>query len=361
MKATLISVSKEAGVSSMTVSRVIHNHPTVAKETRLRVLAVLQKQGYRRNPFHSAWNVSRRGDRVAYRAMIMFLCGEPEASLENRPWMAAIWQGVRERAKTLDLTAGYFHVNPANPGWRRIGSILGARGVNGVVFGPLAAECAPIAMPLDNLAVAAADYCQPLTQVHRAAQHHYDEMQRVFSRLLAAGYTQPGMVGPSAPDARACQWMGAFIERQLWLPAKHQVPSLRLGGPGAEQEFRRWCREFRPDVVVTALGEVVRWREALPCSHPMPPDLFLLDLDGPLSMEWGTPSAPPTRSQNLTGLVYPGALIGAAAVNLMATQLRQYEQGLAAMPQTVRILSRFQEGNSCRLGKELGVEGRLRR
>lgn len=351
MKATTISVAQEAGVSIMTVSRVIHNHPKVAKETRDRVLAVLQKQGYRRNPFHAAWHVSRRGDRVASQPSIIFLCGNAED--RSHPWMAAIWQGVRERAAALGLMVDYFHVTPGNPGWRRIGGILEARGVNGVVVGPLPAECAPIDMPFDNLAVAAADYCQPLTGVHQATQNHYDGMRRVFSRLLAVGYARPGMVGPVTPDARACQWMGSFLERQLWLPKRDQVPALRLAGAGAEREFRRWCRDFRPDVVVTALGEVVRWRENLPQTRPMPPDLFLLDLDGPLSMEGGIPSSHAAPcSQNLTGLVYPGALIGAAAVDLMAAQLRHYEHGLPAMPQTFRIESRFQEGKSCRLGKE---------
>jgi LacI family transcriptional regulator len=353
MKATTISVAQEAGVSIMTVSRVIHNHPTVAKETRERVLEVLQKQGYRRNPFHAAWHVSRRGDRVASQPSIIFLCGEPAERLKSQPWMAAIWQGVRERAEALGLMVDYFHVTSGNPGWKRIGGILEARGVNGVVLGPLSAQCAPIEMPFNNLAVAAADYCQPLTGFHRATQNHYDGMQRVFARLLAAGYARPGMVGSVDPDARARQWMGTFRERQLWLPVKEQVPSLRLGGPDAEREFRRWCREFRPDVVVTALGEVVRWHEALPQTRPTPPDLFLLDLDGPLSTERRIPSSPPApRRPNLTGLIYPGALIGAAAVDLMAAQLRHYEHGLPAMPQTFRVESRFQEGKSCRLGKE---------
>jgi LacI family transcriptional regulator len=353
MKATTISVAQEAGVSIMTVSRVIHNHPKVAKETRDRVLAVLQKQGYRRNPFHAAWHVSRRGDRVASQPSIIFLCGEPAERLKSQPWMAAIWQGVRERAAALGLMLDYFHVTPGNVGWRRIGGILAARGVNGVVVGPLPAECAPIEMPFDNLAIAAADYCQPLTGVHRATQNHYDGMRRVFSRLLAAGYARPGMVGPVAPDARACQWMGAFLERQLWLPKKDQVPALRLAGAGGDREFRRWCREFRPDVVVTALGEAVCWHETLPQSRPMPPDIFLLDIDGPLSITGSAPSSfAPPRNPDLTGLIYPGAPIGAAAVDLMAAQLRHYEYGLPAMPRIIRIESRFQEGKSCRLGKE---------
>jgi len=352
MTATLLSVARESGVSTMTVSRVIHNHPKVSRETRDRVLAILKKLNYRRSPFHAAWHVSRRGDRVPSRPSIVFLCGETPESMKGLPWMDAIWRGVQERAATLGLMVDYFHVAPGNPGWRRIGGILEARGVNGVVVGPLPAECAPIELPFDNLAISAADYSQPLTGVHRATQNHYDGMQRIFSRLLAAGYARPGMVGPGASDPRSRQWMGAFLERQSWLPERDRIPPLRLGGPGAERDFRRWCRQFRPDVVLTALGEVVSWREALTRNRSVTPDLFLLDLDGPFSMERSFPYGPPPCSMDLTGLSYPGALIGAAAVDLTAAQLRNYEHGLPAMPQTFRVQSPFQEGKSCRLGKE---------
>jgi DNA-binding LacI/PurR family transcriptional regulator len=48
-KATLNDVAKRCGVSYQTVSRVINNHPHVARETRARVLSAIQALGYRPN------------------------------------------------------------------------------------------------------------------------------------------------------------------------------------------------------------------------------------------------------------------------------------------------------------------------
>lgn len=351
MKATIQTVAHEAGVSIMTVSRVIRNHPKVSKETRDKVLAILQKQGYRRSPFHAAWHVSWRGDRVASQPSIMFLCGEAEERLKHHPWIAEIWRGVKERAEALGMMVSYLHVDPTKPTWERIGGILKARGVNGVVLGPLPARCAPIELPFENLALAAADYCQPLMGIHRATQNHFDGMRRVFSRLLAAGYARLGIVGTNAPDERACQWMGSFLENQLWLPEEDQIPALRVGGPDSEKNFRQWCRKFRPDVIISAVGEVVHWTENLPRSRPKPPDMFLLDLHGPCPIEQNiSTKGEQRRSPKLSGLIYPGAQIGAASVELMAAQLRHYEHGMSAQPKTFRIESTFQEGQSCRLG-----------
>jgi LacI family transcriptional regulator len=45
----MMDVAREAGVSHITVSRVINGHPSVRPETRARVEAAIQKLGYRRN------------------------------------------------------------------------------------------------------------------------------------------------------------------------------------------------------------------------------------------------------------------------------------------------------------------------
>lgn len=46
----MADVAREAGVSHQTVSRVLNAHPSVRGETRARVLAAIDKLGYRRNP-----------------------------------------------------------------------------------------------------------------------------------------------------------------------------------------------------------------------------------------------------------------------------------------------------------------------
>jgi DNA-binding LacI/PurR family transcriptional regulator len=61
---TIIDVAKKAGVSAMTVSRALNNHPSVRAPVRQRILQVVQKLGYRPNLVAKALR-SRSLDMVA--------------------------------------------------------------------------------------------------------------------------------------------------------------------------------------------------------------------------------------------------------------------------------------------------------
>src|SRR5437763_1467974 len=51
---TLRDIAAKAGVSVMTVSRALRNHPHLASETRARILQLAERLGYRPNPMVSA-------------------------------------------------------------------------------------------------------------------------------------------------------------------------------------------------------------------------------------------------------------------------------------------------------------------
>ncbi|GAA2888467.1 LacI family DNA-binding transcriptional regulator [Streptosporangium fragile] len=59
----MVDVAREAGVSHITVSRVLNNHPSVRPETRARVEAAIEKLGYRRNSVARALK-SRRSSTI---------------------------------------------------------------------------------------------------------------------------------------------------------------------------------------------------------------------------------------------------------------------------------------------------------
>src|SRR5947209_15920972 len=51
---TLRDIAAKAGVSVMTVSRALRNHPNLASDTRARILQLADRLGYRPNPMVSA-------------------------------------------------------------------------------------------------------------------------------------------------------------------------------------------------------------------------------------------------------------------------------------------------------------------
>src|ERR1043165_2322622 len=59
MPTTLADIAKALGVSKMTVSRAINDHPEISPETRARVLEAAQRMNYRPNQFARALTTNR--------------------------------------------------------------------------------------------------------------------------------------------------------------------------------------------------------------------------------------------------------------------------------------------------------------
>lgn len=59
MRTTLADIARKLGVSKMTVSRAINNHPEVSEETRVRILEMAQNLNYRPNEYARALTTNR--------------------------------------------------------------------------------------------------------------------------------------------------------------------------------------------------------------------------------------------------------------------------------------------------------------
>ena len=59
MPTTLADIASALGVSKMTVSRAINNHPEISSETRARILDTAQRMNYRPNQFARALTTNR--------------------------------------------------------------------------------------------------------------------------------------------------------------------------------------------------------------------------------------------------------------------------------------------------------------
>ncbi|MFJ8533821.1 LacI family DNA-binding transcriptional regulator [Streptomyces sp. NPDC093591] len=104
----MMDVAREAGVSHITVSRVINGHPSVRPETRSRVEAAIQKLGYRRNSVARALK-SRRSSTIGVVIVGSDLFELPRILLgvETAAKRAGYWVSLASRqgeSTTGDLT-----------------------------------------------------------------------------------------------------------------------------------------------------------------------------------------------------------------------------------------------------------------
>ena len=114
MKITIGEIAKQAGVSTGTVSRVINGKPTVAKDTRATVLAVMKKLGYEPDPV--ARELSRR---TKHTLGIWVGAGENRLS----PYFNVIWRALM---REMQLRATQFVELPVDltPVRRKLDAVL---------------------------------------------------------------------------------------------------------------------------------------------------------------------------------------------------------------------------------------------
>jgi LacI family transcriptional regulator len=114
MKITIGEIAQQAGVSTGTVSRVINGKPTVAKETRATVLAVMKKLGYEPDPV--ARELSRR---TKHTLGIWVGAGENRLS----PYFNVIWRALLHE---MQMHATQFVELPVDitPVKRRLDAVL---------------------------------------------------------------------------------------------------------------------------------------------------------------------------------------------------------------------------------------------
>src|SRR5262247_3387163 len=89
MPVTLADIARELGVSKMTVSRAINNHPEISPETRERVLEAARRMNYRPNQFARALTTNRS-----------YLLGVVVPDLMHS-YFAEVCRGVEALAKPL--------------------------------------------------------------------------------------------------------------------------------------------------------------------------------------------------------------------------------------------------------------------
>lgn len=334
------AVAGACGVSAMTVSRVFRNSPNVSPETRARVLAMAETLGYRPDPQVARLMELVRGHRAKkVRATLALIRDE---SADRSPHETGCnyvrLDDVKARAAQYGYEVQEFF--PARSGFspKRLKRILETRGIRGVLVSVGAAES--FGARFDYAGFAAATFGFGLTNppLHRAGTNMTQGILAAVERLNARGYRRIGLAVSPWVDARSGHtYSGAWLHCQQAVPARRRVPLLLF--PHVELEknearFGRWMQEHGPDVVISFHRAVPGWLARLGLRAPEDVGFVVHD--------WTPDMA------GFAGINHRRDHVGAAAVDLVVTQLQHNEHGVPAVPRQILIPPEFVEGDGIR-------------
>jgi DNA-binding LacI/PurR family transcriptional regulator len=324
------TIARRLGVSKVTVSNALRGSGRVAEQTKAEVLRVAGELGYRPNPLVTALMSDLRRNRSGRRCTLGFLNFFPgKEDWREHPTFVQFHQGATQRADELGYRVELHWQGEVGGNSKRLGDILYARGIPGVVLAPLPDTSIKIDIDWARFAVVAIGHTFRDFNAHRVSNHQFHSIRLAMNKLADKGVKRIGLVVPRMDDEKVENaWVSGYIAAQL----HHGLPAI---APWRAEKFNAasvvpWIRKEKIEVVVSTNHHVMKWMIA--AGMKVPADAGFVHLDW--SKEKGA----------MAGVDQCSAHIGAAAVDLLIEQLNNNEVGIPERAKTVMIDGVWHDG-----------------
>lgn len=333
---TLRSLAKVLGLSRTTVSDALRGSPRVDPDTAARVRKAAREAGYRRNPLAGAlMSELRRSRGTAFRGVVAAV----DFTEPNRPDYAARYHkelvlGAETRATELGFKVEKFSVGHAGVSVQRLDSILQSRGIHGLILLPAWDDPDLTNLDWTRFAGIYTDYIIERPALHSVCSDHYRSLLAALQRLVGLGYKQPGLFLQKHQDERLqYRWAAAFRAFQESHPTIKVVPPLVVDSFNKD-EFVRWFRRHKPDVVLGHHTPAIDWMESCGAEIPATHGFVCLNVI--------------MKTRPCAGLDLQPRTLGARSTELLIAQLQRNETGIPEWPSTTTIPARWIDGPTLR-------------
>lgn len=334
VKMSMQVVAEKAGVSSMTVSRALRNHPSLPESTRRRIQKIAAEMGYRPNPMVSTLMAQLRGVRPQGGvATICFVTAYPDpAHWKDLSLNVHAFKGAQMRADELGYDMEHFCLTEPGMTDQRANKILRARGVAGLIIAPLPVPPPQIDLTWDWFACAAIGYSMKAPVLHRAVNDQLATVSTAYRSLGELGYRRIGLAIRASDDERVNRrWVAGFSAEQFYAPASERVP-IMMTNDWRKGTFSKWFHKHRPDAVLCLDSAVKNWVEEEGFSVPKEVGVASLHSDG--------------SDIGLSGVAQHYERVGALALDLVVEQIHKNERGIPEAPKVVMAGGEWIMGNS---------------
>ncbi len=338
-RVTIQEVAERAGVSPMTVSRALRNHPNVLPATRRRILAAAAELGYRPHPLVASLMASiRAGPRGKTPSeTIAFVTVDARREGWRHGTALAYYKGASERAAELGFNLEEFWIMEPGLTPGRASQILHTRNTRGLLIAPAPFPMDAVSLDWENFAAVAFGYSIRRPRLHRVTNHQIHSVRLAVRTLRERGYRRIGLALEQAADDRVDNnWLSGFLYSYYSVSSRERVKPY-VPEQMDEKGFKAWYRRHRPEAVLAGDLKISRWLGEL--GESIPGDVAFVNLD--YYPEAG----------KMAGIDQNSRAIGAAAVELLAEQLYHNVRGIPEKPKVLLVDSDWVEGPTVRGGR----------
>lgn len=254
-------VAAAAGVSVMTVSLSLKNHPRISENTKKRVIEIAEKLGYQPDPALSALIAYRsKITTPAYAGTIAFLNSYPD---EQHYKKQRIYREYFESAKRQASRYGYnlevYWLGNPKISESRLREILFSRNIRGLIFGPMPTSRQNLDPEWTKFQGVALGYSLKSPNFDRVGTSLYHSAKTCMEKLTEIGYKRIGFVDtPEQEDRTAGRWLGGVLSYQYrFLPPNRRVNP--LVGAKNENLYLKWIKKEKPDVILAGQNDLIEF------------------------------------------------------------------------------------------------------
>lgn len=337
---SLQHVAREAGVSAMTVSRVMRNSPRVSSATREAVLAVATKLEYQPDAHLTRMMHLVRGRKDSKVRAVIAVIREslPQDELHDPAYQYVSIKDIQKRAEQHGYHAEEFWLGRDGMTPGRLADILQARGIEGIIISPQSSQMKCAQFDFSRFSAATFGYGLREPSLHRSAGNMTLGIHRATEELAARGYKRIGLAITQWVDKRAeSAYSGAMLHYQEGVLKKNRVPLLLFPHNDLRkcgETFSSWLTTHRPDAIISFDTHVPGWLKKL--GFRVPEDIGLVVHDWTDAMK------------GMAGIHQRRDHVASAAVDLVATQLLHHERGVPEVPRQILIPPAWMDGASIR-------------
>lgn len=326
------TIAEEAGVSRMTVSMALRDHPRVAEATRERIKKIAIRQGYTPDPnLTQLMRYLRKRDISKEEPVIALLNGKRYPVKEFGPVAKLIREGAIEHAEALGFKTEDFWLHEPNMRVERIVQILETRGIHGVVVLPVEALRDVFSFPHEEFeGVATCSVAAKLgfNQVH---PHFYQAMHAGISSLSEKGFNRIGFCVTDAEDEQSNHLYHCYLTwYQQGIRKADRIPPL-LKDLIQKEDLLKWVKKYRPEVVYSSNLDHYRW--LLDAGMKVPDDIAFAAL-GPAE----------ENLENIARVEIGYRKIGATAIDILKAKLAHESVGPTHNPTVTLIRGEWVDG-----------------
>lgn len=329
---TLQTIADRAGVSKMTVSRVLRNHPNCGRETAARVKAIAEELNYKKHPLVSALMADLRYKKEPQFKPIIALLHYDQPKENPHPNSVNMRNGVRESARMQGYEVNEFYLRDEGITTKRMMQIFDTRGIRGIIFEHPDEPDIRLDVDLSEYACVAIKYALTYPVLHRIESSQFASMLLAMEKLKSYGYKRPGLALPGyAEIISQYRRSAATLFMQEKLEQECRIPIFQAKVHETEK-LEAWIAEHQPDVI---LSQTPKWyRYLINAGYRIPEDFGYIHLG--LS----------SRNDQFAGIDPNWEEMGRIAANQIIDQLNRNEVGVPEHPLVTLVQGDWIDGET---------------